>query len=318
MKVKKTLRTISKTQKIPMDREMTKYLGEFFGRSIINTTPYRDTDSLTYTLHPKDGVRLDYVFNNAIRNEIKKQLKIKDDEIKTGRLANKFWLSLIVFAYEEPKRAEQFYKITGKFKYSDVAKLWGVKKHSGKFYSDIRNLFISMASCRFVRKTQRRDKTETEVYGLISYAKIVEKKGKEDTTEFNFELDERALSITADWIRWDRISLSQQQEGYFSVPVSDLSESVKDVNWLNFRERLRLFKGGYVSGKKILEEWIKLNPNKLNRREYCSRLLKNCLEKAKKTSDLRQYTLTMPMGKDWLEKWSVLIVKNGGGVYNRS
>lgn len=214
MKVKNVKRSAKKVKRIPLDREIVTYLGEFFGRDITNTTPESSADELTYSIKQNDQVQLDYVFNRQRINQIKKQLNINDPttEIQVGRLASKFWLSLIVFAFEQAKSSSKPYKITGTFKYSDVIKLWNVKK-SGAIYSDIRNLFISLSAAKFVKKTLIKDRTETEFYNVINYAKITEKKNSEIETEFYFELDERALSITADWIRFGKLSLSQQADG---------------------------------------------------------------------------------------------------------
>ena len=310
MKVKNVKHSNKKIKRIPLDREVVAYLGEFFGRDITNTTPEASESELTYSVKQNDQVQLDYVFNRQRINQIKKQLNINDSttEIQVGRLASKFWLSLIVFAFEQADLSDEPNKISGSFKYSDVIKLWNVKK-SGAIYSDIRNLFISLAAAKFVKKTLTNEKTEIEFYNLINYAKITEQKSSGAQTKFYFELDERALSITADWIRFGKLSLSQQADGYISIPISDLSESSKNSNYINFRERLRLYPGGEIKAITILRDWGKLTEDNLKRREFCYKLLNESLERAKNEKEIKSYKCDLELNSKWRENWHIKIVK---------
>jgi hypothetical protein len=83
-----------------MDREVVKYLGEFFGRSIVKSIPEEDERFLTYSIQQDDKTRLEYEFNKDAINKIKTQLSIQDDDtqLSVGRLAGKMWVSLIVLA----------------------------------------------------------------------------------------------------------------------------------------------------------------------------------------------------------------------------
>ncbi|MCL2173668.1 MAG: hypothetical protein FWB84_08590, partial [Candidatus Bathyarchaeota archaeon] len=166
MKVKRTIKKITNTQKIPMDREVVKYMGEFFGRSIVNTIPEEDERFLTYSIQQDEKTRLEYEFNKETINKIKTQLSIKDEDthLNVGRLAGKMWISLIVLAYEQ---GQDNYDIKGKFTYSDIVNLWKIDEGS-KQYSDIRNVFISLSSARFVRKVQEGDDNKVEFHSLIN------------------------------------------------------------------------------------------------------------------------------------------------------
>jgi hypothetical protein len=308
MLVKKTTKKITNVQKIPMDREITKNLGEFFGRSIINITPNDDEKKLTYSIRKNERVQLDYEFNKETIQKIKAQLGRDDEEtqLNVGRLAGKFWLSLIVLAYEQRQNE---YEIKGKFKYQDIVNLWGVSEGS-KLYSDIRNLFISLSSAKFIQKTHEKNETKVRFYSLINTGEIVEKKDEAQATTFSFFLNPEALGLTADWIRYGRLSKSYQDEGYLSLPLDDLKNSIKDVNYINFRERLRLFGGSVISIGVILEEWIKItNPDKLKRKNYCITMVNNFLSKAKKENELKDFTLKTATGKNWRYEFQINISK---------
>jgi hypothetical protein len=306
MKVKRTIKKITKTQKIPMDREIVKYMSEFFGRSIINSTPEEDDKFLTYAIQKDDRTRLEYEFNKDTINKIKTQLSLydTDTQLNVGRLAGKMWMSLIVLAYEQ---GQTNYDIKGKFTYRDIVNLWGVAE-SAKLYSDIRNVFISLSSARFVRKVQEASGTKVKFHTLINSGEINLEK-RDELTEFQFVLNNEALGLTADWVRFGQLSKSRQREGYLSMPIADLDESVKNVNYLNFRERLRLFVGGDVKGWLILSEWIKLDDDKLRRRGFCYRVLSECLLKAKEDAELKEYKMVLPLEKGWEQKWIVCISK---------
>lgn len=291
-----------------MDREITKNLGEFFGRSIINITPNDDEKKLTYSIRKNERVQLDYEFNKETIQKIKAQLGRDDEEtqLNVGRLAGKFWLSLIVLAYEQRQNE---YEIKGKFKYQDIVNLWGVSEGS-KLYSDIRNLFISLSSAKFIQKTHEKNETKVRFYSLINTGEIVEKKDEAQATTFSFFLNPEALGLTADWIRYGRLSKSYQDEGYLSLPLDDLKNSIKDVNYINFRERLRLFGGSVISIGVILEEWIKItNPDKLKRKNYCITMVNNFLSKAKKENELKDFTLKTATGKNWRYEFQINISK---------
>lgn len=156
-----------------MDREIVKYMGEFFGRNITNSTPEEDEKKLTYTIQQNERVCLEYEFNKEVINKIKSKLSIQDEgtQLNVGRQASKMWLSLIVWAYEQ---GQNEHKIKGTFKYSDIIKLWGGGK-CGKQYSDIRNLFISLSSARFVQATQESTENKVKFAVLITSGEIVEK-----------------------------------------------------------------------------------------------------------------------------------------------
>jgi len=307
MKVKRTIKKITNTQKIPMDREVVKYMGEFFGRSIVNTIPEEDERFLTYSIQQDEKTRLEYEFNKETINKIKTQLSIKDEDthLNVGRLAGKMWISLIVLAYEQ---GQDNYDIKGKFTYSDIVNLWKIDEGS-KQYSDIRNVFISLSSARFVRKVQEGDDNKVEFHSLINSGAIREKKSGEDATEFEFVLNSDALGLTADWVRWGKLSKSKQAEGYLSIPVSDLEENTKGANYINFKERLRLYKGGEISGWTVLNDWIKLSDDKLKRRGYCYQVLDQCLTKAKLENEISDYQTTLPLEKGWEKSWKITISK---------
>jgi len=307
MKVKKTIKKITNTQKIPMDREMVKFMGEFFGRSIINTVPEEDGRFLTYLIQHDEKTRLEYEFNKETISKIKSQLSIKDEDthLNVGRLASKMWMSLIVLAYEQ---GQDNYDIKGKFTYKDIVNLWKIDEGS-KQYSDIRNVFISLSSARFVRKIQEGDETKVIFHNLINSGEINEKKSELEATEFKFVLNNDALGLTADWIRWGKLSKSKQSEGYLSLPVSDLQENTKNINYINFKERLRLYKGGEISGWTILNDWIKLSGDKLKRRGYCYDVLDQCLSKAKFENEISDYKTVLPLEKGWEKTWKVTISK---------
>jgi hypothetical protein len=307
MKVKQTIKKITKTQKIPMDREVVKYLGEFFGRSIAHAVPREDEKFLTFSIQQDEKTKLQYQFNKDTISKIKTQLSIKDDDtqLSVGRLASKMWVTLIVLAYEQ---GQKDFEIKGQFTYRDILKLWGANEGS-KLYSDIRNIFISLSSARFVQKIQEGDKTKTKFHTLINSGEINEKLNEEEATEFKFVLNNDALGLTADWIRWGRLSKSRQNEGYLSLPVSDLEENTKNVAYLNFRERLRLYKGGELSGWTVLTDWIKLDKDKLRRRGYCHDLLDKCLAQAKAENELAEYKAVLPQEKGWEDKWRVTVSK---------
>ena len=307
MKVRNSIKKITNTQKIPMDREVVKYLGEFFGRSIANTPPEEDERFLTYAIQQDEKTRLEYEFNKEAINKIKDQLSIKDEDthLNVGRLAGKMWMAMIVLAYEQ---GQSNYEIKGKFTYRDIVNLLGVSKGS-KIYSDIRNVYISLSSARFVMKTQEGNKTKVKFHSLINSGEISEKKNEEEATEFKFVLNNDALGLTADWIKWGRLSKSRQSEGYLSLPVSDLEYPTKDTNYLNFRERLRLYKGGELSAWIILKEWIKLDSDKLKRRGFCYQTLDHCFKQAQEEKELVGYSLHLPLEKGWQKNWKATISK---------
>jgi len=170
MKVKRTIKKITKTQKIPMDREVVKYMGEFFGRSIVNKVPEEDEKFLTYSIQQDDKTKLEYEFNKETINRIKTQLSIEDEDtqLNVGRLSGKMWMSLIVLAYEQ---GQKDYEIRGKFTYRDIINLWG-SQDSKQLYQDVRNTFISLSSARFVRRVREGDETKVKFHSLINSGEI--------------------------------------------------------------------------------------------------------------------------------------------------
>lgn len=94
-----------------------------------------------------------------------------------------------------------------------------------------------------------------------------------------------------------------------SIPISDLTDTVKNVSYLNFRERLRLYPGGESKAITILQDWIKLSNDKLKRREYCYKVLLDSLEKAKEEKELKHYHCDLELNKFWRENWRVKIEK---------
>jgi hypothetical protein len=307
MQVKQTIKKITPSLRVPFDREIVKYLGEFLGRSITNKVPEEDEKKLTYSIQKNDRVQLAYEFNKEIIGKIKNQLSIKEEptQLNVGRLAGKMWLSLIVLAYEQ---GQDDFIIRGTFKYNDITRLWGVK-NGGKVYGDIRNLFISLSSAKFIQKTQAGNEVKVNFYSLINSGSIIEKKDEKDSTTFSYTLNDQALGLTQDWIRWGKLSKSRQEEGYLSIPLRELKENIKDVNYLNFRERLRLFGGGVIGGEIVLQEWLKLDDDKLLRRGYCYKTITNCLIKAKQDRELKDYEVHLPLKKGWQKIWKVRISK---------
>lgn len=293
-----------------MDKEVTKFLSEFFGRSIQNQEAEEVGKDIIYSIKKNENTTLDYIFDRSIIEEIKKKLHKEDEalQINTGRQAYRLWLALIVLACEQNRKLKKDYKIKGSFTYSDIIRLLNVEK-GGKTYKDIRDLFMTLASARFVTTRQIGSKEQVKVYSLINTATVTTEESQEDKTRIEFELNDTALGITTDFIIFGRLSKSIQKEGYLSIPISDLTEKEVDTNYLNFRERLRLFKGGRVSGQMLLIEWIKLTDIKLTRRNYCHKVVMDCLEKAKTAGELQDYAADTPLEKGWLEKWKFIIHK---------
>ena len=294
-----------------MDREIVEIMGDFWGRSIQNEEAEEIGNEIIYSVQKNDSTTLDYTFDKSIIEAIKKKLHKEGEalQINPGRQAGKLWLSLIVMAYDQNKYGKD-YKIKGSFSYQDISSLWDVEK-GGKTYKDIRDLFMTLASAKFVSTKQEGDKKQATIYSLINTATVTDKEIEPGVfqTYFEFELNEHALGLTADWIRFGRISKSIQSEGYLSIPVSDLTEKESDTNYLNFRERLRLFKGGPISGKILLVDWIKLSGVKMTRRSYCCQVITDCLEKAKSNRELQDYAVILPLQKGWLDNWKITILK---------
>jgi hypothetical protein len=308
MKVKQTIKKPANPHRVPFDREVAKSLGEFFGRSIINVIPEENGKALTYSIPQSEQVQLDYEFDKNVISRIKNELQIEaeDTQLNVGRQAGKMWMSLIVLAYEQRQGK---YEVEGTFRYADIERLWGARK-SGQLYTDIRNLFLSLSSVKFTQKTKMGDETEVEFYSLINYGKIAEKKDNDEATVFSFTLNNKALGLTADWIRFGKLSLARQKEGYLSVPVTDLKDSAKDTDYLNFRERLRLFGGGRVNCETVMRAWLKItSADRLKRREHCRQAISKCLEKAKKAGELSDYQFDAPITKQWRQLWQVTIIK---------
>ncbi|MDR0531733.1 MAG: hypothetical protein LBG83_06705 [Oscillospiraceae bacterium] len=298
---------IKKVKRIPMERKSVQDLGEFFGSSLQNLAAEDTGASFDYFLDRGD-VEYRYIFNKNIIEEIKNKLSVEETQISLGNRANKMWLSLIVLAYEQGHDPKEPYKIKGKFRYADILRLWG-QDEGGKTYADIRYLFMSLASAKFTIKQKNKKADTTKIYSLIDYASVTKKMDEDGQTEFEFELNEKTLGLTADWIRFGKISKSKQLEGYLNLPVSDISEQETDSNYLNFRRRLRLFPGGHVGGYFILNDWMRLTDAKLTRRAYCYEVLTQCLQKAKMVGELKNYTATLVLDKNWHEKWTVHIEK---------
>ena len=93
-----------------------------------------------------------------------------------------------------------------------------------------------------------------------------------------------------------------------AFPIRDVRDEI-DNYYFNFRERLRNFKGGKVSAKIVLDEWIKLPKDRLLRQPFCRKELLKCLELAKKNKELLDYAIDLPGEKGWLDKWQVQIKK---------
>ena len=297
-KVKK----IRRTKNIILDRDVTKDLGEFFGTSIVNTTPTDDDKSLVFHVN-RGETKLHYRFDKKTINGIKNDLSLDNQplQISLGRRTARLWWTLIVLAYEQGSGT------VGNFSYDDILRLWGAKR-SGKLYEDIKDMFLSLASATLtMHRKDKNGKPDILVYHLINSARI---KGDENGgTTFSFELNEDALGITAHWLRYGQLSASQQAKGYLSVPTAELKQKGKNLRYINFCERLVLFPGGVVKAQTILEEWLKLPPSRLKHKKDCEQLLINILTQAKEEGKMVSFITNFPAGKNWLESWSVKIVK---------
>jgi len=304
MIIKKTIKTPKRgeVKKIPMDREMVKSMGEFFGTSIQNVMPEEDDNFLNFFVK-RGSTELNYRFDKNVIDKIKGQLNLDKEEtqINIGRRAGRLWLTLIVLAYEQSGTF-------GKFKYSDIIRLWSARE-SGQIYEDIRNLFISLSGANFILTKNEKGKKDTVIMSFINSARISENEDMANETIFHFELNENALGITANWIKYGSLSTKIQRDGYLSLPITDLSEKFENINYINFRERLRLFGGGEIKGITILEDWIKLSKDKLLRRSYCHSVIIKCLDQAKKDKLIKHYKTTFKLNKNWKNNWKITIVK---------
>jgi hypothetical protein len=306
---------------IPMEREMVKFFGEFFGRSILNKKGERDEKGnffITVKDSGQESLRLQ--IDEPLIDEIKNKLGIpKNESITTlSRQSGRLWLTLIVLAYEQfdnqQLKGGNTSKIVGEFTYRNIIKIWGIEDGQ-KTRKIIRDLLFSLHTNHFVSVKQLGGRTE--VTSSYPVPKVTFVTGANQETVFRFELSDDVLGLTANWIRMGEISKSLQREGYLALPVSDIKENERDTNYLNFRERLRLVGGDprldvitlTISGKTMLEDWIKLDDDKLKRRAYCRNQILSCLEKAKAQKELLEYEADLPLQKGWLDLWTVSVSK---------
>ena len=308
-------RKITSQTKIPVPRNSTLKYGEFFGRSLQGKTGESDGENTIYKIKIDDSTELKYVFDERLMSEIKKQLQRHPEEgmVKVGRQSGRLWLTLMVLAYEQYK-PENYYKIGGRFTYKDIINLWGVSDGQ-KTRKDIDDAFFSLHTTSFIySQSVGKELVETIFTHPVNTFKKIERQTDERAARgkivigYEFELSEAALGITSSWVRNGKLSLSEQKEGYLSLPIRDIRESVS-TNYANFRERLRAFVGGKISGKIVLKEWMKLSDDKLRRREYCKKELEFCLNEAKKQQELEFFATQLPEIKGWIDLWQITIEK---------
>jgi hypothetical protein len=292
-----------KVKKIPIDRDRIKRNSEFFGRQFLQEIPTHKGGDIIYSVR-RDGLTLDYRFNKAKSQQLRKILQLDKNfsGFSLGRRASRLWYSLIVLA------AEQGSGTMGKFKVSDLIRLWEVKK-SGRLYNDIKQTFLSLAS---FNPYFSNNKTGAEKIDWgYSYFDAWLIKGEGDNAEFTFELNKVALGITQEWLEDRRLSLSSLKSGYLSMPISDLKGKRDEPSYENFIERIRLLKSGEVTVlySTILRDWIKVGDDVFRRRKQSHDLVLGYLQKAQDAQEIKGFTSSTQKMKEWRETWNVSIHK---------
>jgi hypothetical protein len=312
--MKTKTRTVNGKTTIPLERGITLTLGEFFGRSLQNKVLDDDGANLTH-VQDLGASNLEYIFDKEMIKDISKQLKRKDEAslIRSDRQITRMWLTLIVMSFEQHDQ-KNYFKIGGGFTYQDIFDKWGVED-GNESRKTVQDAIASLYTGSFIyTKNIAGNKIENAYVHPISKFSVVERKtGSRAKTgklidSFRFELHEDALGITKSWIRDGKLSKAEQKEGYLPYKAGDVRGNF-NMNYVNFKERLRMFKGGKVGGQTVLMKWIKLSGDKLNRRAYCKKELVNCLERAKNECELADYAADLPEVKGWIDSWTVCIDK---------
>ena len=315
IKLKKTRLPLTKSSVVPLDRDITKVLGEFFGRNIQNrTAETRETKDGTpeSVITIREGnKRYEYHIDELSIDEVKKILSIPDKEgaINLGRQAGRMLLTLIVIATDQSKKGQ--YKITGEFRISDIIDLWEVSDGT-KTRRAIKDLLSSLYSSSFAKFVELGDKdSDYTIARPIPTISRHEREGEE--TIYRFELNEEAIGYeTAQWIRTGKMPPK-----YLGVQAKkEISEKEQNTFYINFRERLRLVgKKGEpettttVKADMLLVEWFKFDKAKLERRTFCKKAILESLEKAKQEGELISFKYELPENKTWKKTWEVTIIK---------
>ena len=297
-----------------MERELSKLMGEFFGRNIQNRKAKTSGNESVITVQEKNKT-LKYHIDNMSIEEIKQVLSIPKNEgaINLGRQAARMWLTLVAFSYEQHKGG---HKIGGEFKISDIIKVWEVSDGS-KTRRAIKDLISSLYSSSFTL-VQHIGKNE-KVTMIARPVPTITKHDKEgEETVYRFELNEATLGRSKDWIRLGTVPKSWKDEGFLSLPKADLSEKNQNVYYLNFRERLRLVGGDKkmpiitttVKADTLLETWFKFDQDKLTRRTFCRKTIISCLETALRKKELLTFNYNLPENKSWKTTWFIEVTKS--------
>ena len=279
-----------------------KHDGEFFGRPFIQQNATEKEGHIVYTIKKKDFT-LDYRFNKDTSEELKKVLKLDTGRniFSLGRRSARLWYSMIVLA------AEQGRGNSGKFKISDIVRLWECER-SGRLYEDIKQTFMSLASFNPHYSNNLTGAKRVEWGHSFFDAWVI--RGIGDSAVFEFELNKAALGITHEWLNND-LSLSSLKSGYLAFEVSELKRERKDPKYENFIERLRLLKPGVCKIKfiTILEDWIKVRDDFLRKRGACHDLVIKYLEDARGEGELKDFKIRFDTLSKWKENWTVTIRK---------
>lgn len=288
-------------RRIPVGRDYLKNMSEFWGRNIQNIDAELVGSDVKYQIKNND-LSLEYAFNlEAMRSIIQDS---SEPEISVGWQTDRMYLSLIWFAYMS-SRTNSDYDLKGSFTYKELIDLWGLKQ-GGRTYKTIKDLFISLCSATFTCVDA--SKKTTYIFHPVSKASVREGINHNDT-QFSFSLDPDTIGLSAEFIRYNKLSLASQKKGYVSIPISRLSEKKKSDNYENFRSSLLLYQGGELYAKTILENWLKLSKDKLRRRKYCYNTIADCLQQSKDEGLIRHYRADMPLTKGWIKRWKVSIFK---------
>jgi hypothetical protein len=290
-------------KRIPIDRQRVRNDGEFFGRPFTQHAPTRNQGEIVFSIKIKD-VTLDYRFDENKAKELKQILKLDPEKnaFALGRRAVRLWYSLILLA------AEQGRGTIGTFRISAIARIWECER-SGKFYNDIKQTFLSLAS--FSPHYYNNKVGEDRVEWGHSFLDAWQIRGEGNGAVFSFELNRVALGITADWLENKSLSFSNLKRGYLSLKVAELKKERSDPKYENFLERVRLLKPGSVEVKfeTILNDWIKTGNDMLRRRLDCHNMVQRYLQSAKDESEIKAFELQNITLAKWRENWRVHITK---------
>jgi hypothetical protein len=290
-------------KRIPIDRQRVRDDGEFFGRSFTQHSPARNQGEIVFSVKIKD-VTLDYRFDENKSKELKQILKLDPEKnaFALGRRAVRLWYSLILLAAKQGKGT------TGTFRIVDIAQIWECER-SGKFYNDIKQTFLSLAS--FSPHYYNNKTGEDRIEWGHSFLDAWLIRGEGNSAVFSFELNKVALGITADWLENKSLSFSSLKRGYLSLKVEELKKERSDPKYENFLERVRLLKPGSVEVKfeTVLTDWIKTGNDMLRRRLDCHNMVQKYLKTAQDEGELKTFQLQNITLSKWRENWRVSITK---------